>query len=362
MKRTTLIFLSLIITFSAFSQDGLIKFGDPVPDNEKTKVMVLATPHLAQFKEGFRPSCLDSIITMFRYWQPYTIAVESQPGRIVDMMINEGYNYNLVVQQFEGKTTNLGNMAREKLGISGSDARHMVDSLVVKAEEGYDIDKSDLILKMLAAYDYYSALLQWAYLTKLQQDELMLPEDVKQHFTRALMDINEINTIGIRVAMESRVERIYQIDDHQDKDLFINFSDELMDEISVTNAYQEVVNSDLYRSSDAKLMDGLRRNNLMPYYRYLNSPAYLQKDYDTQWMMFYKANLSSGLDKSRVALWENRNMNIASNIRRISAMDPGGRVLVIIGASHKPFLDLYLSQMLDIKVVQFEEVYKDYLD
>ncbi len=30
---------------------------------------------------------------------------------------------------------------------------------------------------------------------------------------------------------------------------------------------------------------------------------------------------------------------------------PGRRVLVIIGAAHKPFLDAYLGRMLDVRVV-----------
>ena len=76
------------------------------------------------------------------------------------------------------------------------------------------------------------------------------------------------------------------------------------------------------------------------------------KDVDLQWGSFLRSNLADQIDRSHLALWEVRNLQIAANIRRLTAEHPGGRVLVIIGAAHKPFLESYLQQMADIDVVQ----------
>jgi len=70
------------------------------------------------------------------------------------------------------------------------------------------------------------------------------------------------------------------------------------------------------------------------------------------------AKLTSRLDRSRLALWDVRNLNILSNLRRASARKPGGRMLVIIGAGHKPFLDVLLAQMLDVRPVQLSDLLK----
>ncbi|MEA3476857.1 MAG: DUF5694 domain-containing protein [Bacteroidota bacterium] len=362
MRNIFTVLLLLMMAFTAIAQDGAtINFYDPVDDADKSKVLVLASPHLGQYQGSFRPSALDSLITLFRYWQPAIIGVEAQPPKVISCQEQEGHDYVKVIQQFAGNITRYGHMAQAQLKISGNVARVKADSLLLATEDGYDVDEGTMIMHLLAAYDYYSALLQWAYLSKTQQADAYIPTDIRAHLDQALLSLDEINAIGIRIAMDSRLERLYQIDDHMDKDLFQDFADQLMDDISVTNAFDEVMQSTFYKDSEAKLQNAFMANNLLPYYRYLNSPEYLQTDYDTQWMMFFKANLSSGHDLSRIALWEARNMRIASHIREMTALYPGYKALIIIGASHKPFLDKYLSNFMDIKVVQLEEVYKEYL-
>jgi hypothetical protein len=68
------------------------------------------------------------------------------------------------------------------------------------------------------------------------------------------------------------------------------------------------------------------------------------------------SNLPSGVDRSRVAQWEVRNLLIAAHIRQATALHPGERMLVVIGSAHKPFLDRYLRQMLDVRVIQLESL------
>jgi hypothetical protein len=363
MKKTSsLLTLVTLSMFSIAQEAATIDFHDPVEDVQKTKIMILATPHLGQYQGSFSPTALDSLITLFRYWQPALIGVEAQPPKIIALQEEEGHDYTAVIQQFAPNITRYGHMAQSHLGINGNVARVMADSLLLELEDGYDVDEGKLILHLLAAYDYYSALLQWAYLSKTQQADTYIPAEIKSHLDQSLLSLNEINSIGIRVAMDSRAERIYQVDDHMEKDLFQDFSEQLMDDIQVTNAFDEVMRSPLYGESEAKLQNAFMANNLLPYYRYINSPEYLQQDYDTQWMMFFRTGLSYGHDLSRVALWESRNMRIAAHIREMTAMMPGYRALIIIGASHKPFLDKYLSNFIDIKVVQLEDVYKEYIE
>jgi len=49
--------------------------------------------------------------------------------------------------------------------------------------------------------------------------------------------------------------------------------------------------------------------------------------------------------------WETRNLRMAANIREAIGTRPGERMLVIVGASHKGYLEAYLHQMHDVKVV-----------
>jgi pheromone shutdown protein TraB len=47
---------------------------------------------------------------------------------------------------------------------------------------------------------------------------------------------------------------------------------------------------------------------------------------------------------------------MAANIREVSDNKPGGRVLVIVGAAHKPWLDAYLSMMSDVAIADAQQV------
>jgi hypothetical protein len=59
-----------------------------------------------------------------------------------------------------------------------------------------------------------------------------------------------------------------------------------------------------------------------------------------------------------VGYWETRNLRIAANIRDILGVHPGSRALVLIGASHKPYLEAYLDQMHDVMLVDTATVLK----
>lgn len=56
-----------------------------------------------------------------------------------------------------------------------------------------------------------------------------------------------------------------------------------------------------------------------------------------------------------VTYWEVRNLRMASNIRE-AMMPPGGRMLVVVGASHKFYLEAYLNQMHDVRIVDSDQV------
>jgi hypothetical protein len=47
---------------------------------------------------------------------------------------------------------------------------------------------------------------------------------------------------------------------------------------------------------------------------------------------------------------------MASNIREAIGSLPGNRTLVIVGVSHKWYLEAYLNQMHDVRIVSTDQV------
>jgi hypothetical protein len=86
-------------------------------------------------------------------------------------------------------------------------------------------------------------------------------------------------------------------------------------------------------------------------YRMLNRPSAGRIDADGQWLNMINRPSPGDVGRSRVAAWETRNLRMAANIREVAGFVPGGRVLVIVGSAHKPWLDAYLSMMSDVRMV-----------
>ncbi len=201
--------------------------------------------------------------------------------------------------------------------------------------------------------------MQWSYLAKSRRaSQSLIPSEVAAGLDELLRSSNENASIALRLARALGLQRVYPVDDHLEKDFFIEIAPQLQKELS-DSTLEAVEKAPHLRRSRQLMQEGIKAGSLMPMYRYVNSPAYLEPDVDAQWRVFLRTDLPSGTDRSRLALWEVRNLNIAARIRKASARVPGGRVLVTIGASHKPFLDEYLGGTMGVEVVNLSDVSGD---
>ena len=57
--------------------------------------------------------------------------------------------------------------------------------------------------------------------------------------------------------------------------------------------------------------------------------------------------------------WQTRNLRMAANIVEAAGNQPGAKMLVIVGASHKAYFDAYLDQMQDWELVSVDAVLAD---
>jgi hypothetical protein len=167
---------------------------------------------------------------------------------------------------------------------------------------------------------------------------------------------NEIVTIGVRVARELGLQTLSNIDDLQDEELLGNIAPPFETEITDNQILDNISRSPLYTDLSRRVSDAVARGDLLPLYLYCNSEEFQRRDVETQWHPFFLSKLASEHDRIRVSLWEMRNLNITANIRRETALRPGCRMLVILGAAHKAFVDAYLQQMMDVKLAHLDDL------
>jgi hypothetical protein len=157
------------------------------------------------------------------------------------------------------------------------------------------------------------------------------------------------------LAYQLGLEKLEYIDNFQDEALLLKHFPEFVDDYMANlEQLQNIGELPVYQKTDSIGNKGVLENDLVELYLFLNSKDYQTQDYEAQWEIWQKTHFPSKTDRSRYALWEMRNLQIAANIMQVAAHYPGQRILVIIGASHKLFLEKYLKQVPTLKLLKFE--------
>ena len=308
------------------------------------------------------PSVLESILSVLRDFNPDLIGVEDIPPSVLEDMERKGGIFAETIEQMakirvaESKTIEFGHIAQTAMNVSRHEAEVAADSMLQANASQDTHQRLEAVAHLLAAYDYNSALLQWSYLpAEIRKENGLLPPEVAVKLNEDLQAPNESVSIGITLARILQHQRIASIDDQTDVSVFAKIPPRLLEELSEHPEYKAVRSSKPYEEAGRYAKRAFQSGTeMLNWYLYANSQEYASEDIDAQWGMYFRTELLSG--RSRVAQWEVRNLRIASHIREAMALIPGERMLVIIGAAHKPFLEAYLSQMLDVKLIQLGEL------
>jgi len=325
---------------------------------EKTQILVLGVTHLRELQDCLKPSSMTALLDLLEEFKPDAIGVERLPGQIIrDMEIRGGF-FDQIIQRFAGNEILLGKQMQKKLMVSRQEAEKLSGKLLIQSDLTNPKNRLNLIAYLIASYDFNSAVLQWSYLSKsIQKNNRIIKGVATTRLSESVKSANENFSIGTALAKRLGLQRVYGIDDHYDEELLNRMVKSFLREINGNEEIKAVASSKFYTNSSRALRDACNDSTkMLNHFKTINSSAYGLKDVNLQWGVWFKTKLASKLDRSRVAQWEVRNLNIVSRIREVSVFKPGKKLLVIIGVGHKPFLDLYLRNMLDVKVVQLSDL------
>ncbi len=147
-------------------------------------------------------------------------------------------------------------------------------------------------------------------------------------------------------------QKVEYIDNLQDEPLlYAYFPGFITDYMARQDMFKELGNLPVFKKLDRLKSSGIQNKNLLPLYSYMNNEEFQQLDFEAQWEIWLKTNFPSKSDLSRYALWEMRNLQIAANIMRVVAFYPGKKIIIIIGGSHKRFIEKYLKQSPNINLL-----------
>lgn len=319
---------------------------------EPAQVLVLGSPHLSQLPETLDPKLLVPLLGRLAEFKPDVIAIEALSGEECETLLRFKAQHGTAWDDYCWPS---GDIEKET-GLSVPAAAAEVDKTLASWPANPSAaQRRRLAMLFIAANERASAMVQWFRLS---------PEDRKASdgLTPAMVEIlerkgkkpNENYAIGAALAARLGLERVYQTDDH--------IADTADTDPDYGKAIQQAWRAaptpqvrEEYDRRSAHLPDSAA---LMAFYRFLNDPDTQRAAIANDMGRNAKWPSAKLYGRQYLSWWENRNLRMAANIRRAYQAKPDARVLVIVGSTHKGYLDAYLDMMQDVRLIDAMQILK----
>lgn len=342
IKKVIIPLLFLCIQANLFSQNGI----------KKTEILILGTPHLFQIDQ-FENSMLDKVKEKLNTHDFEVICIEKMPGQLLyDIASRKDSAFNDMKRM--QRHLKLADSVQAHLGKNFLESKQNITHLLSK-NHLTNKDRKNLFYNFIATTNIASAALQYLYL----KDETALfvssfDKEIVQYIEKELASSNEYYSLAVPLAFHKQLNKIEPIDNLQDMALLAKYYPTFEDEMKNNPDFiANVLKAPVFIKSDSLKTQAVKNKDLSELYSYVNSDEFMKEDYNAQWKIWFETNFSSNSDRARYSLWEMRNLQISANILDVVARNPTKNILVIIGASHKYFLEKYLRQIPDIEIINY---------
>lgn len=326
----------------ASSADLIAPLGKTVA-GPRTEIMVLGTPHLAAWPKDYAPSKLTPLLDRLAAFKPDIITIESLSGEDCDRLARYPARYPNVWDQYRWDTT----PARKATGLDVPDAMAAAEKALASPTRT-PAERRRLAALFSAANDRTSALVQWLHLpTPERRPGDGLDDVLVDALTKRAAAMNENYQIAAVLAVRLGMDRVYPTDDHSADSITADLGPHF--EKALMGIWEEANKKTPWMKdfSGNPPSDG----DILKHYRTVNSPKYLNASIEGDFGAALKDPSPAHWGRHYVAWWETRNLRMVANMRSAFGNRPGARVLSIVGSSHKPYFDAYLSMMHDVKVL-----------
>jgi hypothetical protein len=311
-----------------------------------TRVMVLGTPHLSGLPESFDPAHLSLLLDRLAGWKPNRIVVEGLSGQACDLL----RRYKAQIPDAADTYCMDPAAAQAAAGLDTPAALAAIDrQLASWPAAPTAADRRRLALLFLAASERAAALVQWLRLPEAERRAAdgLTPELVA-FLDATITRRNENYLLAAALAARLGHERVWFMDDHS-ADII---------QAGLGEGYDKAMTS-LWSAPAAqtRIAEGKRiaaaatsPAATLAMIRSYNDPSEARRAFDVDFGAAMAHETPQLYGRRYLGWWETRNLRMAANIRQVAAFAPGGRLLVVTGASHKGYLDAYLDMMHDMKV------------
>jgi hypothetical protein len=313
------------------------------PANE---VLVLGSAHLSQVSRAFDPAALRPLLDRLAAWRPQAIAIEAVSGPQCDFMRRYPQRYQDSIASYCPEPA----PARAATGLDVPAATAEADKLLAGWPAAPSAaQRRRLAAVFLAGGDRASAVVQWLRLAQAERRS-------GDGLDGALVDLlnklqarrDESILIAAHLAARLGHERVYPMDDHTADS---PSADEKAAGAAISKAWDNPATKQRLAAGAAQEALLGTAEGVLAMYRADNAPGQGKLVFDSDFGAAMEEPSPQRFGRNYLAYWETRNLRMAANIREAMGERPGMRMLVIVGASHKGYLEAYLHQMHDLRVL-----------
>lgn len=314
-----------------------------------TQVLVLGAQHLSGWKD-FKPEWTTALLDKLAAFRPTIITVENVSGQNCDELRRYPTLYPGVFDRYCA----VPELARAATGLDVGTAFGQMEAMLASwPRDPSSAARRRLASVMMAAGENVSAYVQWL---RLPASERRLGDGLTKEMVERLdafgTRANESFQVGARLAARLGLERVYMMDDHSADAVQ---SEDPAFETAIGEIWSGPADSLL---AQQRAMPHAGPAELLAYFRSMNRPDMLRAAINADFGRAMQHKSIPLWGRQYVGWYEVRNLRMAASIRAAFAQAPGARVLTVVGSSHKPYLDAYLQQMHEVRLVDAEAVLK----
>jgi hypothetical protein len=316
------------------------------------EVLVLGSPHLSQLPEKLDPAVLEPLLKRLEAFKPEVITIEALSGEECDTLLRFKAQHGTAWDDYCWPTDDI----EKATGFSVPAATTEVEKTLASwPASPSPAQRRRLAMLFIAANERASAMVQWLHLPAEERKagDGLTPSMVEL-LQRKGKPPNENYAIGATLAARLGLERVYATDDHladtADSDPDYGKAIQAAWRAKPVPAVQEE-----FERRSAHLPDSAA---LMSLYRFLNDPKTQRATIAGDMGRNARWPSAKLYGRQYLSWWENRNLRMAANIRGTLTAKPNSRVLVIVGSTHKGYLDAYLDMMQDVRIVDAMQFFK----
>jgi len=352
-----ILMLTVLAAFALQAAEPAVDFSgvqDPL-GGEPTRVLVLGTAHLRQLpEEAFDPSHLALVLDRLEAFAPDIIAIEAVGGRTCDHIRRYAYLYEGVY----GSYCQEPEPALDALEMTQPEAAQAAfETLNDWPETPSAADRRRLAALLYGSGEPWSAALQWAQLepeARIAADGVS--EALAEQLNRFMVSRNENNLVGVQLGARLGLQTLAAMDDHSADAVYARAPDTLGPVLQSVWSNPPARSVELREAAEQYLGSA---QGVLAGYRFMNSPDYQEGIIAGDFGLAAAAPDEDAVTRQYLAWWQARGLRMAANVIEAAGNHPGARVLVITGASHKPYFDAYLDQMHDVELISVDAVLHD---